>query len=64
MGEPERFDRYVERCLYGPDGFYATSGIAGRRRGDFLTSPEVGPLFGAIVTRALLIDGVGIGAPG
>lgn len=44
----------MERCLYGADGFYATSGIAGRRRGDFLTSPEVGPLFGAVVTRALL----------
>lgn len=53
-GEPERFDAYMERCLYGADGFYATTGIAGRRRGDFLTSPEVGPLFGAVLTRALL----------
>jgi SAM-dependent MidA family methyltransferase len=49
----ERFDDYMERCLYGPDGFYATTGTAGRRRGDFLTSPEVGPLFGAVLTRAL-----------
>ncbi len=52
--EPERFDRYMERCLYGPDGFYATTGVAGRRRGDFLTSPEVGPLFGAVLVNALL----------
>lgn len=51
--EPERFDRYMERCLYGTDGFYANSGIAGRRNGDFLTSPEVGPLFGAVLARAL-----------
>jgi SAM-dependent MidA family methyltransferase len=48
-----RFDDYMERCLYGPDGFYATSGSAGRRTGDFLTSPEVGPLFGAVVAEML-----------
>ena len=33
-------------------GFYATGGRAGRR-GDFLTSPEVGPLFGALLARWL-----------
>ena len=40
-------------ALYGdPDGFYTSGGGAGRRR-DFLTSPEVGPLFGAVLARAL-----------
>lgn len=49
----ERFDDYVERALYHPErGFYASGGRAGRR-GDFLTSPEVGPLFGAVLARAL-----------
>ena len=49
----ERFDHYVERALYHPErGFYAAGGHAGRR-GDFLTSPEVGPLFGAVLARAL-----------
>ena len=49
----ERFDEYVERALYHPErGFYAVGGQAGRR-GDFLTSPEVGPLFGAVLARAL-----------
>ncbi len=43
----------MERCLYGPDGFYSTSGSAGRRSGDFLTSPEVGPLFGAVLAEML-----------
>jgi SAM-dependent MidA family methyltransferase len=44
----------VEAALYDPDhGFYSTAGRAGRRGGDFLTSPEVGPLFGALVARAL-----------
>lgn len=53
----ERFDEYVDRCLYHPEhGFYATRGEAGGARGDFVTSPEVGPLFGAVVARYL--DGV------
>lgn len=49
----ERFDVYMERCLYGPDGFYSSGrGSAGRRR-DFITSPEVGPLFSAVLARAI-----------
>ena len=45
------FDAWVEACLYDPDeGFYTVGGNAGRR-GDFLTSPEVGPLFGAVLAR-------------
>ena len=47
------FDAVVEIALYDADvGFYATEGRAGRRA-DFLTSPEVGPLFGAVVAAAL-----------
>jgi SAM-dependent MidA family methyltransferase len=42
----------MDVALYGPDGFYTTGGGAGRRR-DFLTSPEVGPLFGAVIACAL-----------
>lgn len=42
----------MELALYGDAGFYTTHGSAGRR-GDFLTSPEVGPLFGAVLARAL-----------
>jgi SAM-dependent MidA family methyltransferase len=52
-GGPIPFRTAVELALYDPAvGFYATAGRAGRR-GDFLTSPEVGPLFGAVVARAL-----------
>jgi SAM-dependent MidA family methyltransferase len=47
------YDRVIERALYGPTGFYETGGKAGRHGGDFLTSPEVGGLFGAVVARAL-----------
>lgn len=44
---------FVDQALYGPAGFYETGGRAGRRGGSFVTSPEVGPLFGAVVARAL-----------
>ena len=43
-----RFDRFVDLALYGRHGFYTGEGRAGRR-GDFLTSPEVGPLFGTVL---------------
>ena len=57
-----RFDEVVELALYSADGFYERGGAAGRgpsgpgsgeRGGDFLTSPEVGPLFGTVVARAI-----------
>ena len=48
------FERVVERALYDHEGgFYEAGGRAGGRHGDFLTSPEVGGLFGAVVARAL-----------
>ena len=47
-----RFDEFVDAALYGSDGFYASGRGAGRRA-DFLTSPEVGPLFGAVIGQAL-----------
>ncbi len=47
------YDDFVARALYGPHGFYTDpdAGGAAGRRGDFLTSPEVGPLYGAVVAR-------------
>jgi len=50
---PVPFSEVMDLALYDPEsGFYAAAGAAGRR-GDFITSPEVGPLFGAVVARAL-----------
>ncbi|MDW3216112.1 MAG: SAM-dependent methyltransferase [Ilumatobacteraceae bacterium] len=62
MTEPIPFDRFMADALYGPDGFYSTGGRAGRR-GDFITSPEVGPLFGAVVARFLDAEWRRIGEP-
>jgi SAM-dependent MidA family methyltransferase len=55
----------MEWALYDEDsGFYAGGdGSAGRRGGDFLTSPEVGPLFGAVVARAVDAWWDGAGRP-
>jgi len=48
------FSTFVEAALYDPEtGFFARGHGAGRAGGDFVTSPEVGPLFGACVSRAL-----------
>ncbi|MEZ5382210.1 MAG: SAM-dependent methyltransferase [Microthrixaceae bacterium] len=50
---PMRFDRLWDLALYDPEvGFYETGGSAGRR-GDFITSVELGPLFGACLARRL-----------
>ena len=46
------FEQYMGLALYGTGGFYQDGGKAGRR-GDFITSPEVGPLFAAVVARYL-----------
>lgn len=48
---PISFEDYMELALYGDAGFFA-GGAAGRR-GHFLTSPEVGPLFSTVLARAL-----------
>ena len=51
---PVPFSTFVEAALYDPEtGFFATGHGAGRAGGDFVTSPEVGPLFGVCVARAL-----------
>ena len=47
------FSEYMRLSLYGQNGFYTIGGRAGRRGGDFITSPEVGPLFGTVIARAL-----------
>jgi SAM-dependent MidA family methyltransferase len=59
---PVRFDVAVEALLYGDGGFFASGGGAGKRA-DFVTSPEVGPLFGTVVARALDAEWERLGRP-
>jgi SAM-dependent MidA family methyltransferase len=49
------FSEFQRIALYGAHGFYSRpgGGRAGRRGAAFLTSPEVGPLFGAVLARFL-----------
>ena len=63
-GGPLPVSEYVGACLYDPDeGFYMRSGRAGGRAGHFLTAPEVGPLFGAVLARALDAWWMAMGEP-
>lgn len=56
------FERFMDLALYGEHGFYNSGGLAGRR-GDFITSPEVGPLFGSVLARALDASWHDLGEP-
>lgn len=58
------FSRFMEVSLYDPvDGFYSQGGQAGRRSGDFITSVETGPLFGAVIASHLDTTWHAVGRP-
>ncbi|MEE8331909.1 MAG: SAM-dependent methyltransferase, partial [Acidimicrobiia bacterium] len=45
---PIPFEEFMEAALYDPQGgFFATGPLRSVKAGDFLTSPEVSPQFGA-----------------
>jgi len=51
---PITFRRYMEMALYGtPDGYYGSGQERIGTQGDFLTSPQIHPAFGALVARQL-----------
>lgn len=45
------FSTFMDQALYGLAGFYEGGGMAGKG-GDFITSPEVGPLFADVLLAA------------
>jgi SAM-dependent MidA family methyltransferase len=48
---PITFAEFMERALYGPGGFYEDPPVGAD--GDFITSPHVHPVFGAMVGTAV-----------
>jgi SAM-dependent MidA family methyltransferase len=59
-----RFDEVVEQALYGADGgFYSGGRGAGRAGADFITSPEVGALFGAVLAGSVVTWWEDLGRP-
>ena len=53
-GGPVTFARFMEVALTEPGyGYYATAADRPTRSGDFLTAPELHPIFGAVVARTL-----------
>jgi SAM-dependent MidA family methyltransferase len=48
------FSRFMERCLYAPGlGYYSAGSTKFGASGDFITSPELGPLFASCVAEAV-----------
>lgn len=63
-GKLVRFDRFMETVLYHPElGYYARNPERAGRQGDFITSPEVAPLFGETLARWVSEVWTGLGAP-
>lgn len=51
---PMPFASFMETALYDPEhGYYADPGFTTGRQGDFATAPDVGPLLGATLARAV-----------
>ena len=45
------FERFMEMSLYDAEGFFGGDTLRSEKAGDFLTSPEVSPLFGATLAE-------------
>lgn len=62
---PLTFARFMQRALYEPGlGYYASSEARPGRSGDFLTAPEMHPIFGYTLARGLHEMWERLGEPG
>ncbi len=48
---PIPFERFMELALYGEKGFFASEILRSEKNADFVTSPEVSPLFGGTLAE-------------
>jgi SAM-dependent MidA family methyltransferase len=62
-GGPMPFEEFMTVALYHPDGFFGGDTLRSQRAGDFLTSPEVSPLFGATLAHFVVAEHDRIGDP-
>jgi SAM-dependent MidA family methyltransferase len=60
---PIPFERFMDLALYGEGGFFAAPSLRSQRGGDFLTSPEVSPLFGETLADVVRSEWERIGDP-
>jgi SAM-dependent MidA family methyltransferase len=61
---PIPFEVFMEMALYHPDlGFFGTDRLRSEKAGDFLTSPEVSPLFGETLAEFVSRERERIGEP-
>jgi len=59
---PMYFDRFMEVALYDPEGgFFGSGRLRSHRSGDFLTSPEISPLFGEALARFVVAEAERVG---
>ena len=60
---PLPFDEFMRVALYDPDeGYFTTGPLRSAKEGDFLTSPEVSPLFGETIARFVAAEAKRVGA--
>jgi SAM-dependent MidA family methyltransferase len=63
-GGPMPFARFMELALYDPDGgYYRAADARPGRGGDFLTAPELHPIFGETLAEAIVGMWQGLGEP-
>lgn len=60
---PLPFERFMERALYDPEGFFGGDRLRSEKSGDFLTSPEVSRMFGETLGRYVSAVRERIGEP-
>jgi SAM-dependent MidA family methyltransferase len=60
---PMPFDDFMALALYHPEGFFGGETLRSEKAGDFLTSPEVSPLFGQAIAAYVAAEHRRIGDP-
>jgi SAM-dependent MidA family methyltransferase len=60
---PMPFERFMDLALYHTLGFFGGDVLRSEKAGDFLTSPEVSPLFGETLAHYVVAERERIGEP-